>query len=191
MLQATEASSKIIYDGFVAQEVEAAAKKLGFKFSGIDKPATEDGLYGLRYDNFVVPLVKAVQELSKQNDLLKEENESLQKRIERLESLMNVSSSNSMHSFKSISMLNATLEQNVPNPVIKSTNIGYNIPSIFTTAQIIITNTTGKIVKQLKITSAGSGMFAIDASTLSPGIYTYALIIDQKTVHTKQMMIAK
>ena len=49
----------------MAQEVEEAAKKLSFEFSGVDKPENKDGLYGLRYDNFIVPLVKAVQELSK------------------------------------------------------------------------------------------------------------------------------
>ncbi|MEO6407044.1 MAG: tail fiber domain-containing protein [Ferruginibacter sp.] len=48
--------------GFIAQEVEAAAQKLGFNFSGVDKPSQPSGLYGLRYAEFVVPLVKAVQE---------------------------------------------------------------------------------------------------------------------------------
>lgn len=48
--------------GFIAQEVEQAAAKAGFSFSGVDKPQNADGLYGLRYGAFVVPLVKAVQE---------------------------------------------------------------------------------------------------------------------------------
>jgi trimeric autotransporter adhesin len=50
------------HTGFIAQEVEIAAKQTGFSFSGVDKPATENGTYGLRYAEFVVPLVKAVQE---------------------------------------------------------------------------------------------------------------------------------
>jgi hypothetical protein len=37
-------------------------------FSGVDKPQNKYSLYGLRYAEFVVPLVKAVQELSKMND---------------------------------------------------------------------------------------------------------------------------
>ena len=52
-----------------AQEVEAAATVTGFDFSGVDKPQNETGLYGLRYAEFVVPLVKAVQE---QQSLLRE-----------------------------------------------------------------------------------------------------------------------
>jgi hypothetical protein len=67
--------------GFIAQEVEKAANEMGFVFSGIDKPQNENGLYGLRYAEFVVPLVKAVQELSKQN-------EELLTRIEKLERII-------------------------------------------------------------------------------------------------------
>jgi trimeric autotransporter adhesin len=64
--------------GFIAQEVEASAKKIGYDFSGVDAPKNEKDMYGLRYAEFVVPLVKAVQELAKQNA-------ELLKRIEELE----------------------------------------------------------------------------------------------------------
>ena len=46
----------------MSQEVEQAAQSLGYDFSGVDKPRSEEGLYGLRYSQFVVPLVKSVQE---------------------------------------------------------------------------------------------------------------------------------
>jgi len=52
----------IRYSGFVAQEVEAVAKAVGYDFSGVDAPKNSDDFYGLRYAEFVVPLVKAVQE---------------------------------------------------------------------------------------------------------------------------------
>lgn len=48
--------------GFIAQEVEAAAKAVGYDFSGLDRGAEEGGLYSLRYETFVMPLVKALQE---------------------------------------------------------------------------------------------------------------------------------
>ncbi len=53
---------KIKYSGFIAQEVEQAAKAVGYDFSGIYIPAKSTDLYGLRYAEFVVPLVKAMQE---------------------------------------------------------------------------------------------------------------------------------
>jgi len=56
--------------GFIAQEVESAAKNIGYTFSGVDSPKNEKDIYGLRYDEFVVPLVKAVQELNQQNETL-------------------------------------------------------------------------------------------------------------------------
>jgi hypothetical protein len=48
--------------GFIAQEVEQAAIKSGYNFSGIIKPKSAAEHYSLSYDAFVVPLVKSVQE---------------------------------------------------------------------------------------------------------------------------------
>jgi len=76
----------ILYTGFLAQEVETAAKSIGYDFSGVDAPKNENGIYGLRYAEFVVPLVKAVQELAKQNDQLKADNAALEARLAAVES---------------------------------------------------------------------------------------------------------
>lgn len=76
--------SAIRYTGFVAQEVEAAAAGLGFDFSGVDKPANEEGFYGLRYAEFTVPLVKAVQEQQAQIEALKQENAALKAQVNEL-----------------------------------------------------------------------------------------------------------
>ncbi len=69
----------ILHTGFIGQQVEEAAVSLGFEFSGIDKPKSIDDYYGLRYAEFVVPLVKAVQE---QQDII----ESLKLEIIKLRS---------------------------------------------------------------------------------------------------------
>ncbi|QQR96516.1 MAG: tail fiber domain-containing protein [Bacteroidota bacterium] len=69
---AIQQKEKIIYSGFIAQEVEEAAKNSGYNFSGIHKPENTNDTYTLSYADFVVPLVKAVQELTIQNvNLLK------------------------------------------------------------------------------------------------------------------------
>jgi trimeric autotransporter adhesin len=83
MKKAIAEKEEMRWTGFIAQEVETAAKKTAFDFSGVDKPRNDHGVYGLRYAEFVVPLVKAVQELSKQN-------EELLRRIEKLESLLKI-----------------------------------------------------------------------------------------------------
>ena len=53
---------KVVQSGFIAQEVEQAAREQGYDFSGVDLPKNENDFYGLRYAEFVVPLVRAVQE---------------------------------------------------------------------------------------------------------------------------------
>jgi hypothetical protein len=69
-----------VYTGFMAQEVEQAAKSLNYNFSGIDKPKNESKqTYALRYSDFVVPLVKAIQEQQKMIEDLKKEIEALKK----------------------------------------------------------------------------------------------------------------
>jgi len=65
---------KIIYTGFIAQEVEALAKKLNYDFDGLYKPQSEKDAYGLGYQQFVTPLIKAVQE---QQSLIASQKEEL------------------------------------------------------------------------------------------------------------------
>ncbi len=62
---------EMLQSGFIAQDVENAANELGFDFSGVDKPKNENDFYGLRYAEFTVPLVKAVQE---QQKIIEEQN---------------------------------------------------------------------------------------------------------------------
>jgi hypothetical protein len=78
-------TGKAIFSGFVAQEVEHAAKSAGYDFSGIDKPKNDNDMYGLRYAEFVVPLVKAMQEQQQMIEYLKKQNDDMQRRIIFLE----------------------------------------------------------------------------------------------------------
>ena len=72
----------IRFSGFLAQEVEAAAKSIGYDFSGVDAPKEPNQMYSLRYSDFVMPLVKAVQELSVENELLKAQLAELSAKVE-------------------------------------------------------------------------------------------------------------
>ena len=76
--------SKLLQTGFIAQDVEKAANEIGFDFSGVDAPKNEQDLYGLRYAEFVVPLVKAVQELNAKLESVLDENAQLKKQIEKI-----------------------------------------------------------------------------------------------------------
>ena len=57
-----EFDTTTVHDGLIAQEVKAAMNSLGVDFSGWKEKA--DGRQGLQYEALVMPLIKAVQELS-------------------------------------------------------------------------------------------------------------------------------
>lgn len=72
-----------------------SANEVGYSFSGVDKPHDDNGLWGLRYAEFVVPLVKAVQEQQTQIQAhqteithLRESNLDLETRIQKLEQIV-------------------------------------------------------------------------------------------------------
>jgi len=74
----------ILQTGFVAQEVEKAAQDLGYNFSGVDSPKNSSDFYGLRYSEFVVPLVKATQEQQAIIEKQQKEIDELKKLVQQL-----------------------------------------------------------------------------------------------------------
>ena len=75
----------IVYDGFVAQEIDSILQKQNIKtFSGIVKPVDTEGYYTVSYATFVVPLVNAVKELDAKSEAAKKENADLKAELERM-----------------------------------------------------------------------------------------------------------
>ncbi|MBA4850197.1 tail fiber domain-containing protein [Emticicia sp. BO119] len=70
-------SKSIKHSGFIAQEVEKAMIETGYDFDGITIPKDKNQTYSLSYSQFVVPLVKAVQEQQVMIEVLKEETKQL------------------------------------------------------------------------------------------------------------------
>jgi hypothetical protein len=202
--QAIVEKSKIIYTGFVAQDVEKAAQSINYNFCGVDKPKDDnESFYALRYSDFVAPLVKAVQELSAQNDKLASENQQMQSQLDVLVRRLNslelaqqqccnaVSQGTVTNSQYSVSRGVIGLEQNAPNPFNNTTIIRYYIPSNINAAQIIITDANAHVLKNISLNSKGSGEIAIGAGTLPSGNYIYSLIVDGKKIDSKQMVLTK
>lgn len=196
-INARKAKEQILYTGFVAQDVEKAAKSLNYDFSGVDAAKNDRDLYGLRYADFVVPLVKAVQELSKMNDekdsAIQHQNikiNNLQNEIDELKTMI-VSNQLTGNSQQSIALSSASLQQNIPNPYNQSTTIKYSLPKIFSSAQIIITDNSGKTIKQIPLSNAQQGSINIKAGTLASASYNYSLMVDGKLIDTKKMILSK
>jgi hypothetical protein len=195
-----------IQTGLIAQEVEKTAKDLGYNFDGVKAPQNPTDHYRIAYSEFVMPLIKAVQELSKINDNkdakiddLQKQLDAQQKEIDEMKAMMQQCRpcGNASTSVAAGSGYNATvtdigaLEQNVPNPFTNATTIGYSLPQRFSSAQIVITDKNGRSLKQVTISGSGKGKINIDASTLASGAYNYALYVDGKFIASKQMVLAK
>jgi hypothetical protein len=182
--QSVEEKSAVSYSGFVAQDVEKAADSVGYTFSGVDKPKdANQSFYGLRYGDFVVPLVKAVQELSKLNDSANSKIDSLQQQINELRAMI-LSKTQAVGA----AIPGASLDQNVPNPTSNSTTIGYSLPQGATAAQMQITDMNGSILQIIPLSGIGRNILTIDTSSFASGTYSYSLFIDGQLAGTKKMV---
>ncbi len=149
--------------GFIAQELKEVlpeAVKL-----------EENGYYSVNYDAIIPVLVEA----------MKEQN----LKIKILESQLPLSSyeKNSMQA-------NAPqLMQNNPNPFNHQTNIQYYLPPETKSASLMIFDLQGKLIKTFNISEYGNASMIINANELSAGMFIYSLIVDEKVVNTKRMIM--
>lgn len=88
LLSAEVLKRQELQSGFVAQEVESVAKAIDYDFHGVDRPKNDKSHYGLRYAEFVVPLVKAVQEQQLILENQEKEISELKQRLLKIESLL-------------------------------------------------------------------------------------------------------
>ena len=177
-LPARQIQQQIVYTGFIAQDVEKAAKELHYDFSGVDAAKNDKDLYGLRYSEFVVPLVKAVQELSKANDAKdaaletqQKINANLQKQIDELKAMI-------------VSKAISNVNNNFHRYLLLHWNKAFLIPSInqqlliipyqrnIHQQKLLLVDKTGKVLKEVNISGNGKAVLKVDASTLSSGAYS-------------------
>jgi len=159
MKAAIAEKEKIVQTGFIAQDVEQAAKESGFDFSGVDKPEKENGLYALRYSEFVVPLVKAVQE---QQELIT----TLQDKLEKLQTDV------------AIVIRENTVNEKIsayPNPTADNMTIAITTQTPGDgTLQIF--DATGKLIRQMNISiQKGSNQINVDMPNVATGSYDIKL----------------
>ena len=189
--QAIQEKSTVTYTGFVAQDVEKAADSVGYAFSGIDKPKDiNQSFYGLRYGDFVPSLVKAVQELSASSNTKDSLINSLIGEVDSLDNKYNVLQAqlNELRALLTAKKSSASLDQNVPNPFTGSTVIGYNLPEGVSSAQMQITDLTGKVLAAFPLSGSGKNALTANVAGYAAGTYCYSLIVNGQLVATKQMI---
>jgi trimeric autotransporter adhesin len=175
--------------GFIAQEVEALVKKTGYVFYGVDAPKNENDPYGIRYAAFVVPLVKAVQELSANVEEQKTLIEQQQKQIEVL--LAGLNSKIEIENKEVSGASRAFLLQNSPNPFTSETEIRMTLGETVGNATVMIYSLEGKEMKRIPVRDRGEVSVRISGNELPAGVYLYSLIFDGKVVDTKRMILTE
>ena len=173
-----------ITTGFIAQEVETLVQKGKYNFSGVYTPETEDGQYSIRYAEFVVPLTKAVQELS---TMVEEQQVTI---LALKEELTKLRASNPIEAEKSIIQTQGSkIFQNRPNPFSNGTRIDVQISSDIQKARLVIYNMQGQELKSFDVREKGVSTIEISRTDLPNGLYIYALITDGLLVETYKMVI--
>ncbi len=180
--------------GFIAQDVQKIFPNLVTKVYSpkVDQSGNETKITGttdflaVNYTSFVPLLTKAVQELSNENDSLMNEIASLKDELEQLKAMI-VSNQSTINSQPS----NTYRLQNIPNPFNQSSTIRFYVPSTANVAAIVVTDASGKIIKQFSNLSKGNGAITIEANSLAAGSYLYTLVVDGKNIATKQMILTK
>ncbi len=205
-LEGAKNKAAITYTGFIAQEVEAAAKEVNYNFSGVIAPKSKKDHYRVSYAEFVVPLVKATQEqqeiieaqrakistLQEDNEFIRQELADLKKLVEQaLENKGTAANDLSKTTTKATLNATATLQQNRPNPFNGSTTIDYYLPENVKNAQLRITNIEGKVIKNIPLEGKRTGQIALNRGTLAAGTYYYSLIADGQVVETLKMVLTK
>jgi hypothetical protein len=83
------------------------------------------------------------------------------------------------------------LGQNQPNPTNGKTFIPYSIPDTVKSAELQLFDVRGKLVQQYSLSPEQDGRLEIPVDSLSPGMYTYSLVIDGSLKGSRQMVISR
>jgi hypothetical protein len=79
-------SNEDVEMGIIAQELLVVLKKHGLRKSGMVSQLKDSEQYmSVRYNDLLAPMIKALQELSQENDMMKSENEILKSEVKRID----------------------------------------------------------------------------------------------------------
>ncbi|PHN08205.1 tail fiber domain-containing protein [Flavilitoribacter nigricans] len=197
--------------GFIAQELQEVFPELVSEQVHAEPYPDGDSLsveqidyLGVEYVPMIPILTRAMQEqqvqiedqeetlarLERDNEQLQRENRVLQDRLDQLEELVKQiqQQTSGGEPTNTVSVSDARLEQNQPNPFGTSTSIPYFIPEGIQSAQLEISDAQGRVLKSVNISARGAGKTILETEFLSGGVYFYSLVLDGKAVDTKKMI---
>ena len=182
--------------GFIAQEVQQLLRENGYTPVGIESPQNEGDHYRIRYAEFVVPLVKGMQE---QQQLIKSLQLLVEQQQQQLEALKNKIygqekqlKAPETHLKEHTSLPEGfALAQNTPNPFDQRTIISVQLPETVKEAGIVIYNLQGRALQKYPFSGRGKTSVEIKDGVLPEGMYLYALLADGQLIATKRMILTR
>ena len=157
--------------GFLAQELNEVLP---------DLTDTSHGIMGIKTTQLIPFLVDGTQELYYETQEQSALIDSLIKKVAALE--------NELYGGDPI-LDGSKLFQNEPNPFKENTVIRYELPADYSSAYIMLFNMSGAYIDQFEVSGIGEGALTIDGNTLEAGMYLYTLIVDDKELDTKRLIL--
>jgi hypothetical protein len=138
----------------------------------------EDGSEAINYVEMIPILLQYINELNS--------------KITKLEGTLNTSDNGMTTDVDAENgNLIPSLSQNTPNPFGSKTSIDVNIPKTAKNAIVYIYDMNGKQLSQIAVKERGKVSVTISGDELCAGMYLYSLIIDNKLINTRRMIISK
>ncbi|MBN8691719.1 MAG: tail fiber domain-containing protein [Bacteroidetes bacterium] len=144
------------------------------------------GLYGVKYIEFIPLLINVFNQQQSELDSLKKQLNQCCAMSNGNNRIITQDSNSSDESNNS-----SYIKQNNPNPFNKETLIEYFVAERNANASVLVFDMNGKLLKTLKITSSGKGSITINANDFAPGMYYYSLVVNNKEVGTKKMILTE
>jgi hypothetical protein len=170
-------ATAIRQSGFIAQEVEQAAKAVGYDFNGVHVPENDNDNYSLAYSEFTVPLVKAVQE---QQQMIEE----LRKELAELRSAMKPNA-DAMGMQIQTTPMEANGLQIVPNP--SGGRFTVKIAQI-SEGTLTVNDQLGHRVFETQLVQ-GQSNYQIDLATFSRGYYVVSVVSKGGTIASQKLIL--
>lgn len=136
----------------------------------------QDGYLAVNYVELVPVLIRAIQELKEELDVVK--GGDTERKAPAATGVSGVKANGNV------------LYQNTPNPFKEQTIIRFRLADDVQNASICIFDMTGKQLKKLPI-SSGMESVSIGGYELGQGMFLYSLVVNGQEIDTKKMIISK
>jgi hypothetical protein len=129
-------------------------------------------------------LAQRLEALEQENQRLRQQLEQVMERLALVEAQLQQGGSTAGE--------NAWLGQNIPNPFDETTRIPYAVPAGVSQAELHIRSADGRTIAVIPLRERGGrGELVLRMRDYATGAYEYALVLDGRTVASRQMLLLK